>query len=315
MIVAAAVLGMCCPAHAGEYAGEFMAIGVGARALAMGGAFCAVADDASSVYWNPAGMATMKGVEVSSIKLIDQSGIDSNYTYLSMAYNIGGKEGAFGLSFLNQSFDNIILTDSGGAQTGAPSALNDNAACLSYARKITGWLSAGVTVKLLFGSYPTGTDSIGYSGAGGDIAVIIDAGEIMDALKGFRAAVNVQDFYTGMNWGTDGNAEKVRLNIKSGIAYAPFADFMKGLNSKATIAADYDTAYGGSYHAGGEYSWNDTIWLRAGLQGFISTAAQPAQEASWSAGGGIKWYFIGVDYAFVKSEFLSRQYISISGRF
>src|SRR5512137_2740714 len=44
------------PAGATKYAGEFMKIPVGARAVGMGGAFSAVADDATAPYWNPAGM-------------------------------------------------------------------------------------------------------------------------------------------------------------------------------------------------------------------------------------------------------------------
>jgi len=47
---------MAVPALADKYAGEFMYIGAGARALAMGGAFAAVADDISAAYWNPAGL-------------------------------------------------------------------------------------------------------------------------------------------------------------------------------------------------------------------------------------------------------------------
>jgi len=40
-----------------KYAGEFLRIPVGARALGMGGAFIAIADDGSSFYYNPAGVA------------------------------------------------------------------------------------------------------------------------------------------------------------------------------------------------------------------------------------------------------------------
>ena len=55
--LAAAVLFLVVqPASATKYAGEFMKIPVGARAVGMGGAFSAVADDATSPYWNPAGM-------------------------------------------------------------------------------------------------------------------------------------------------------------------------------------------------------------------------------------------------------------------
>ena len=38
-----------------KYAGEFIATGVGARALAMGGSFVALSDDVTAAYWNPAG--------------------------------------------------------------------------------------------------------------------------------------------------------------------------------------------------------------------------------------------------------------------
>ncbi|MBI5169954.1 MAG: UPF0164 family protein, partial [Candidatus Eisenbacteria bacterium] len=53
---AAVVAALASPASATKYAGEFMKIPVGARAVGMGGAFTAVADDATSPYWNPAGM-------------------------------------------------------------------------------------------------------------------------------------------------------------------------------------------------------------------------------------------------------------------
>ncbi|MCD4776908.1 MAG: UPF0164 family protein [Candidatus Aegiribacteria sp.] len=46
-----------------KYAGEFLSIGAGARGLGMGGAFCAVVDDASAGYWNPAGLYLIDGQE------------------------------------------------------------------------------------------------------------------------------------------------------------------------------------------------------------------------------------------------------------
>jgi len=42
-----------------KYAGEFMAIGVGGKALAMGGAQVALVNDVTSGYWNPAGLAKL----------------------------------------------------------------------------------------------------------------------------------------------------------------------------------------------------------------------------------------------------------------
>ncbi len=39
--------------------GSDLGMGIGARAMSMGGAFTAVADDASAVFWNPAGLAQL----------------------------------------------------------------------------------------------------------------------------------------------------------------------------------------------------------------------------------------------------------------
>jgi len=44
------------PAHASWNAGNFLKFGIGARAMGMGNSFVAVADDATAVYWNPAGL-------------------------------------------------------------------------------------------------------------------------------------------------------------------------------------------------------------------------------------------------------------------
>ncbi|MGD1047919.1 MAG: hypothetical protein ABR899_04115, partial [Candidatus Krumholzibacteriaceae bacterium] len=40
----------------GTFSAQFLKIGPSARAAGMGSAFTAVANDATSIYWNPAGM-------------------------------------------------------------------------------------------------------------------------------------------------------------------------------------------------------------------------------------------------------------------
>src|SRR5690349_8398397 len=49
----------------GTSGGSILSLPVGARAIAMGEAFAAQADDSSSLYWNPAGMALMNQSEAS----------------------------------------------------------------------------------------------------------------------------------------------------------------------------------------------------------------------------------------------------------
>src|SRR6478672_5641388 len=73
-IVAIGLIGLLTPGLAGAanifekvgtFDGQFLKIGVGARAEGMGGAFVAVSDDASALYWNCAGIARIEGSQLS----------------------------------------------------------------------------------------------------------------------------------------------------------------------------------------------------------------------------------------------------------
>jgi len=52
----------------GTIAASFLEIDVGARAVGMGGAFVAVADDATAIFWNPAGLSRLKSSEAIIIR-------------------------------------------------------------------------------------------------------------------------------------------------------------------------------------------------------------------------------------------------------
>jgi len=62
---------------AGRYAGDFIKIGSGVRSVGMGGAFTSIADDCSAFYYNPAGIAQLKKIQI---------GIMRAYLYEKLAY-------------------------------------------------------------------------------------------------------------------------------------------------------------------------------------------------------------------------------------
>ncbi len=102
-------------ADAAKYAGAFMDDGGGARALAMGGAFTAVADDPSAAYWNPAGLA---GTAERNLLLMhaERFGdlIDRDYVAYAQPVDwslLGGEDGAFAVSAIRVGIDDIPLTD------------------------------------------------------------------------------------------------------------------------------------------------------------------------------------------------------------
>ncbi len=76
----------------GSTGGQFLKLGVGARAVALGESFVAVADDASSVFWNPAGLARLTSKELSASHSTYVQ--DVNYESISYAHPL--KKGAIG---------------------------------------------------------------------------------------------------------------------------------------------------------------------------------------------------------------------------
>ena len=65
----------------GEAGAQFLKIGVGARACAMGEAFVAVADDPTAIYWNPAGLRQLSKIEILGMQSFWL--MDMGYQYLA----------------------------------------------------------------------------------------------------------------------------------------------------------------------------------------------------------------------------------------
>ena len=89
----------------GKYAGEFMAIGIGGRPLGMGGAFTGIADDVTSGYYNPAGLANVNYPQL-ALMHSEQFGNLVNYDYGAVAIPFQ-EDMSFGLSIMRLAVDGI----------------------------------------------------------------------------------------------------------------------------------------------------------------------------------------------------------------
>ena len=100
------------PASATKYAGAFMEDGGGARALGMGSAFVAVADDASAAFFNPAGIVDAQRVEL-MLMHSERFGdlVDRDYfSYVQPLRGEGWAGGAFAISLIHLAVDDIPIT-------------------------------------------------------------------------------------------------------------------------------------------------------------------------------------------------------------
>ena len=95
-----------------KYAGEFISLGVGARALGMGGAFAALANDVTAGYWNPAGLARLDYPEFILMHDAEFGGLVNN-DYGAVALPVGPST-TLGLSIIRVGVDDIADTRNAG---------------------------------------------------------------------------------------------------------------------------------------------------------------------------------------------------------
>lgn len=132
--------------NTGTSALVFLKMDPGARSSGMGGAFSAIADDPTAVFFNPAGLTQIDrpSIVFSRVNWIMD-------TYLSMMSSIlpAGNYGSFGfalLSFNSGEIDETTIYNPDG--TGRSFEVNDYLLLVTYARQLTDRLSVGMNVKL-----------------------------------------------------------------------------------------------------------------------------------------------------------------------
>jgi hypothetical protein len=112
---------------------NFLEVEVGARAMGMGGAFVAVADDATALHWNPAGLSVLNGFQAFGMRTSVYS-VDGLSEDAAIATYGTGSQG-FGLGWM---------------RTGAADLYNEDTLVAGYGRMTpVDGLSVGAAVKRL----------------------------------------------------------------------------------------------------------------------------------------------------------------------
>lgn len=271
-------------AKVGTTGAQFLELEVSARAMGMGGAFTAVADDISAVYYNPAGLTAIFGREVA-------------FTYVSLPAQIGYGFGAIGFplesiggylgisTYALTSGELIERTiergDIGG--TGRIFAYNDFAIGVSYGRYLTDRFSVGFTVKFIRES----THDVSTNGWAADVGTSYDTG-----YRGFKLGMVITNFGPDLKFIK--NAYPLPINFRFGGAI----NVIEGADHLLTFAAEgsHPSDNLEKFNGGLEYVYLERFALRGGgrvnydLDGF-------------TAGAGLKLPFgeereIRFDYAF-----------------
>ncbi|HLF19364.1 MAG TPA: PorV/PorQ family protein, partial [Bacteroidota bacterium] len=93
--------------RAGTASVQFLKIGVGARAAALGESFVAVANDASALYWNPAGITqfTENQAVISHTNWL----VETKHQFLGFVYHLSSED-AVGVSVTSLHMDDMPVT-------------------------------------------------------------------------------------------------------------------------------------------------------------------------------------------------------------
>jgi len=135
-------------AKVGTAAFQFLKLGVDARAIGMGEAYTAVTDDASSVYWNPAGLAVnMENSQIFVSHTLYVADIAHDYLVVSKPTGLGAF--ALGLQMLHMPYMDVYEEDSFDVPTGETFTCYDFAASVSYANAFTDKFNFGFTAKYI----------------------------------------------------------------------------------------------------------------------------------------------------------------------
>ena len=131
--------------RAGISTAQFLKIGVGGRATAMGDAFVAVANDVSSLYWNPAGLVLSKKNEV----MFSHNNwvVDIGHEFLGASYHLSSNDAVgIALSALHME-DMKVTTEVNPFGTGEYFSFGDFSIAATYSRRMTEQFSFGATVR------------------------------------------------------------------------------------------------------------------------------------------------------------------------
>lgn len=254
-----------------KWAGEFLELGVGARAQGMGSAFVALSGDATSPYWNPAGCARLACGE---LFLMHSERFAGMVKHDCLAYGYpsaqpSGRRG-YGALLTRVGVDEIKVTaleDSTDTSTVyVERMVNAADYCLELAYgQARGSLSAGASLKLLRRS--TGTNTA--FGAGFDLGILFSPKE------GVSLGANLKDLTTTVLVWNTGKREYVVPSLRSGLALSTETGFLPGrLNLALDVEVRFEnrgsasqlsaTVASADLHLGGEWWYKDVVALRVG---------------------------------------------------
>lgn len=265
----------------GTTAANFLKIGPGAKAIALGEAFTAIADDSSCLYWNPAGLVKMDKPQLSVT--YNSWLVDSSQGYVGFAYPLSQKE-CVGLAINYADAGKITRTGPEGDELGEFSA-QDTHISFGYGRYLTPGISFGLTAGYI-------TDKIDGSEAScftGSLGLLYE--ETRNLIFGDKFSFGLALLHIGGTLQGDYLPRTIKLGVATQVKSLTFS-------LDAGFPCD-NTSYIGM---GVDWQISKGISLRVGYRGNNDVGE------GLTAGVGLSFRNVSLDYAFVPYENLGESH-------
>ena len=236
----------------GTFGGQFLKISVGARGAGMGGAFVAVADDASSVFWNAAGIARIDA-DKSQVSLNHANWpADLSFDQVGYVFHMKKIPGAFAVHARALTMEPMPVTTSfqpyGTGETFDAGML---AAGVTYARSFTDKFSAGLTMNMIH----TGLADLSQQTFSMDLGTLYDVGA-----AGMKIGMAIQ------NIGSQEKFIEREARIPSIFRVGTSATLLSGADQKLIGSFEFSHPPDNSerVNVGAEYAFRKYVFLRGG---------------------------------------------------
>ncbi|MBL0349146.1 MAG: PorV/PorQ family protein [Elusimicrobia bacterium] len=267
------------PGRAASVSADFLRLGNGARAAALGNASTALVNDATAIAWNPAALTRLK---TKTATLMHASYLDSAYTYQFAAYGQSvGESLGIGVGVQYLSVGALPQTDLTGTEIGSFSP-NDLAVSVGGALDFGG-NSVGLTAKWIRSEIVNSAQTVA-----GDVGVL--SAPLWD--NRLRLGLVAANLGGGLKY--DREKSDLPLVFRAGAALRVKTAWTLTVDAEKPKTGD--SVFGG----GSEYRWNvGPHWTLTGRLGY-SNRAQDIQGVTGVSGGlGVLYKKIQIDYALV----------------
>jgi opacity protein-like surface antigen len=297
---------------AGTTAAGFLNIDVGARAIGMGGAFVSMADDATTMYWNPAGIARFSSPQANFTHMRWIADITFNYAAFIVPFD---KFGSIGLNATFMRCDQMERTTVYSPMgTGEMFDVGSYAFGLGYATNLTDRFSIGFNFKYI-------QENIYHSSANG---IAFDIGTLFTTwLNGMKIGMSITNYGTKMQM--EGQDMLIQVDVDKSVtgnnpninAYLATEKYDLPLMFRVGVSMDVLKGVGDSnlnlsldalhpnddvenLNVGAEYIYHNLITLRGGYHSLFARDS----ETGLTLGVGLNINLLGdiilnLDYAYM----------------